>query len=353
MLKGIAAASLLLAALSAAGQTAGSQSQGLPTDPREIFKAAAPFYDFNDPALKPWHMKAHYQLYDALGKPGETGTFEYWWASPKVHRSTWTRASASRSEWSTADGKLFSEESRGNLHYFEFQIPQLLFGPLPPVASLDNPKSTMMSEIATIGGVQFPCGMPVPAVGQVNAVGTVPPGSFPTYCFDPKAPVLRIINEYSVVSIVFDRIEKMQGHYLPQEVRVTEAGQIHFTVAIDDVTSLDPADTALTPSDHATASAAPIVFVASGVAEGALIKKVPPKFPLFAQSNGRSGRVLLAATIGPDGSIHSLEVITSDAPYFTSAALDAVSQWKYRPYLLNGQPVEAHTIIQVFFTMRR
>jgi hypothetical protein len=59
-------------------QNASSPQPGLPKDPRAVFAAAAPFYNFSDPALKPWHLKATYQLYDEKGKPAEEGTFEYW-----------------------------------------------------------------------------------------------------------------------------------------------------------------------------------------------------------------------------------------------------------------------------------
>jgi hypothetical protein len=74
----------LTALLPGFAQTAANAGPGLPQDPREIFAAAAPFYDFNSPDLKPWHLKATYQLYDEKGKPGEQGTYEYWWASRQV-----------------------------------------------------------------------------------------------------------------------------------------------------------------------------------------------------------------------------------------------------------------------------
>jgi hypothetical protein len=54
----------LIALLQGMGQTADSSKSSLPKDPREVFAAAAPFYDFSDPDLKPWYLKATYQLYD-------------------------------------------------------------------------------------------------------------------------------------------------------------------------------------------------------------------------------------------------------------------------------------------------
>src|ERR1700733_1916507 len=120
--------SLLFAALFIAiGLPASSQStppppQGLPKDPRAILDAAAPYYDFSDPALKPFHLKASYQLYDDQGNPAEQGTFEYWWASPTVYRISWTRPHATRAVWHKPDGKEASVESGERLRYFEREI---------------------------------------------------------------------------------------------------------------------------------------------------------------------------------------------------------------------------------------
>jgi hypothetical protein len=67
----------LTASLPARGQTPTRAAPGLPGDPQAVVAAAEPFYDFNTPTLKPWHLKAAYQLYDRKGKPSERGTYEY------------------------------------------------------------------------------------------------------------------------------------------------------------------------------------------------------------------------------------------------------------------------------------
>jgi len=86
---------------------------------------------------------------------------------------------------------------------------------------------------------------------------------------------------------------------------------------------------------------------------GAKIKlKVSPIYPPEARANGIEGTVRLHAIIAKDGSILQLEVI-SGHPQLVQAALDAVRQWKYEPTLLNGQPVEVDTTIDVFFQLNR
>jgi TonB family protein len=160
--------------------------------------------------------------------------------------------------------------------------------------------------------------------------------------------------ENGVIMTTFDHLAKMQGRYLPLEVRVTAEGRMLFSATADGVTSMDPADPAIKPTASAVEISAPSVFASRVVPEDDwLIKKVPPVYPPFAKSAGLKGSVILHATIGTDGSVHDVEAISSPAPPLTAAATDAVSQWKYRPYLLNGQPVEANTIIDVIFALPR
>jgi protein TonB len=77
---------------------------------------------------------------------------------------------------------------------------------------------------------------------------------------------------------------------------------------------------------------------------------VNPVYPPLARQARISGTVVLRAVIGKDGSIQNLSLV-SGHPMLAPAAIDAVKQWKYKPYLLNGEPVEVDTEIQVNFTL--
>jgi len=90
--------------------------------------------------------------------------------------------------------------------------------------------------------------------------------------------------------------------------------------------------------------------VTSSVLEGLLLSKATPVYPTIARTAGISGTVVLAATISKEGQIVNLRVV-SGHPMLTQAAMEAVKTWRYRPYLLNGQPVEVETTINVVFSM--
>ncbi len=92
------------------------------------------------------------------------------------------------------------------------------------------------------------------------------------------------------------------------------------------------------------------VRVSQGVSQGLLIHKVQPQYPALARQARIQGTVVLQALIGKDGAIQNLHVV-SGHPMLTGAALDAVKQWRYKPYYLNGEPVEVETTINVNFTL--
>ena len=92
------------------------------------------------------------------------------------------------------------------------------------------------------------------------------------------------------------------------------------------------------------------VRVSSGVSSGLLIRKVSPTYPPLARQARIQGTVVLQAQISKDGNIQNLQLI-SGHPMLAPAAIEAVKQWKYKPYLLNGEPVEVETQVQVNFTL--
>jgi TonB family protein len=82
--------------------------------------------------------------------------------------------------------------------------------------------------------------------------------------------------------------------------------------------------------------------------EGLLINRVIPAYPAIAVRTGVQGEVQLHAIIARDGTIQSLTVI-SGHPFLIAPAMQAVQQWRYRPYVLDGEPVEVDTYITVNF----
>jgi protein TonB len=102
--------------------------------------------------------------------------------------------------------------------------------------------------------------------------------------------------------------------------------------------------------DVRPAGPAPMQHVSSGVMQGMLIDKVIPTYPAVAQATRTSGTVVLQATISQTGTIENLRVVSGPV-LLRQAALDAVKEWRYKPYMLNGQPVEVETAVSVEFKL--
>lgn len=93
-----------------------------------------------------------------------------------------------------------------------------------------------------------------------------------------------------------------------------------------------------------------VVHRSEGVMAGQLIHQVQPRYPEIARDMHLSGGVHLQAIIGTDGRVRDLEILDGN-PILTRAAVEAVRQWRYKPTLLNGAPVEVETFITVNFVL--
>lgn len=94
------------------------------------------------------------------------------------------------------------------------------------------------------------------------------------------------------------------------------------------------------------------IVVSSGVQEAKLLRKVSPRYPALALQTRVEGKVQFSAVIGKDGTIQALQLVGGH-PLLVGEAAAAVRQWLYRPTLLNGEPVEVATTIEVRFILNR
>ncbi len=92
------------------------------------------------------------------------------------------------------------------------------------------------------------------------------------------------------------------------------------------------------------------ITVSSGVMASKVISAPPPLYPPIAKAARIQGTVVLAATIGKDGTIQNLRAI-SGPPMLQSYALEAVRRWRYKPTVLDGVPVDVDTSISVVFSL--
>ncbi len=139
----------------------------------------------------------------------------------------------------------------------------------------------------------------------------------------------------------------------------TAVGEPKSSANPDGVSDKQLAELASAPIRPVPAGLAPVVappsisvpaMVSNGVEEGRLVHTVQPKYPATAVQRHIEGLVVLHAVIGKDGSMRQLKSVRGD-PLLTQAAIDAVRQWRYQPYKLDGVPVDMPIDITINFNM--
>ena len=106
----------------------------------------------------------------------------------------------------------------------------------------------------------------------------------------------------------------------------------------------------LLPQDAATSVSPRLARISGGVMAGQCLSKVPPVYPAEARASGVQGAVVLHVIVGAEGRVQQVTAI-SGPEVLRQPAIDAVSQWVYKPFLLNGQPTGVDTTVVVNFTL--
>ncbi len=224
-----------------------------------------------------------------------------------------------------------------------------------------QPTTTDIAPAGTAASVAQPVASTRKTTPAEKPSATVAPGS------QPKVPepnkVQSIIDEtagpHSSKSAAEDESEStpepapimVKGGKLAKQTKAADAPAPSMIGMSTPDASAPPAN--LVPS--ASPSLRPTLStlnVSQGVSTGLLIKKVSPSYPANALRMQVEGNVELMATISKEGNIGNIKVISGEAQ-LTKAAVDAVKQWKYKPYLLNGEPVEIQTQVTIKFKLPR
>ena len=238
-------------------------------------------------------------------------------------------------------------DHRRTAEFLRKDLQHVWFSPLPTASTLDPVRIRLDREDLPSGNDKFPCIWVTPLQAPQNLPHRTPP----TYCFDPIVPALRTSSTFGEFTTQFNKIGKVQGRFLPQEIIVSLPRQKILSATVDSVNGMSPTDSVFTPPSDATPVSTEKMGVGAPITAGALTKKVRPDYPVSAKALGQQGTVVLLATIGKDGKTHDLSVIQSPSDSLATAAIEAVSHWEYKPFLFNREPVEVETTINVIFTL--
>ncbi|HTW78678.1 MAG TPA: energy transducer TonB [Terracidiphilus sp.] len=353
--------------LSVLAQTPNPAPPPLLKDPRAIFDAAAPYYDFTDPALKPWHLKAAYQLYDENGNPSKKGVFEYWWESTKTqlanfdkYRISWSRQGAKYIGWYLENGEYAYESVGEPLNLFEYKLQPLLLAPLPVFFYGHLRDVQAVVADASVGTKSGLCINLVPNPFHEAAPKLPPKVALPIYCFDENGrALLSSYSPYDHLLTRFDGIVQTQGKYFSSQISIFDGEHKLLTAKVQSIDTIGASDPAFVPDTAATRTRVgvagegyPQMFnLSREFAATRLLRKVAPIYPAEAELKQIQGTVVLGITIGTDGRTHYIRVLSSPDANLADAAFRAVSQWEYKPYVVGGRKEPVDTVVNFVFKL--
>lgn len=294
------------------------------------------------PALKPWHLKVTFTLYDEKGQNPHPATLEEWWAAPDQDRITYASADSNGTRVKTPQGD-FQTPGMAAPPYVVDKLHDAIVYPMGSRDHLDH--TYPLAVDVKLGKVKLDC---------IMAAGTshnsdLDAGDAPTYCFTPQTDELRVAFSRKVQYL----LRNTMGHFQGQSVAVAanllegknQLGDAKvLTLEEMPATSMDFAVTGLEKSD--------IIHASSQIGLGKPLHTEDLVYPKAFLQKHISGYALAAIIVGKDGHVEQVTPLFSSDPAFLESALHWLHQAVYKPYLVNGQPMKLQAEFELQFKFR-
>jgi len=284
---------------------------------------------------EPFVLKIEFQLYDLQGKPVETGTAQESWGPGKVR---YFRVDAPSLKEGSESAGIPYPTSHSRESFLVHQMLQAIVRPFP--SPVKRPAFIMDQFQQQEEGISQDCfALSSPSERSESTS---------SYCTDMEnhISVMRGLGGYVILRKSF---RKYHYHQIPMEVTISYGGLPAISanvVELDDVPSaIDSRPVKMTTRDTPMVSAQAM--------SGQQLKKIDPKYPKQAKKKHIEGIVLLTGVVTKQGNLTDIEIIASPDPLLGDSAVDAIRQWTYKPYLIDGQPAEVDTSIAVNYRLHQ
>lgn len=323
----------------------------VPTDATEMMKLAAQINGLQGGNIKPWHLKASFQLYDDKGKPSEQGTMEEYWAAPHKYKLIYMSPSFTQTEWGTEDGKRYRIGAQSRRPRLLALVQSQLLAPLPTEAAMSKVSFTRYP--VTLGGISYSC---VSMRHEIEGLKNPPAGLFPAYCFDIATLALRVRLFPGGDQFIANEIVSFQNRYLPKAIHINSLNKPRLDVHMDSLTGLQsvippdfdrPANATIVQDDE------PVAVKPTHLPENTKppvpTYHVDPEYPNDLRKQKPQGIVTLEIWIEVNGSVGEIRILRAPHPELAEVAVATVKQWKFKPATENGKPIECIINVAVNF----
>ena len=325
-------------------------------------KAAADLTALDQTNLRPWHWKLDVSMFDKDGKNPQTGSLEMWSGNGNL-RTVETLGSKQITTLRLGD-QLYrtagEEKDFAGMRLFEM----MELHPIPDEVTQASAAIKLVQQ--TVAAIKLDC--MVPAVGQTSSnagpvsqpASDATPGAKPasdaapaaqpvSYCFEQDTPKMLVTYEPGNFSVLRPRVGMFQSHQVAVELQVF-SGSVLLADAKTTKLATEPIDPSLFQIQPGMGPVnAPVTLPASDL-RGLVLSRTSPTFPAELKQRHVAGSVIFDATIGKDGHVASLQPMPQSTAALIPSAKDAVSHWLFRPYRIDGVPVEVRTQLTVVYS---
>lgn len=182
-----------------------------------------------------------------------------------------------------------------------------------------------------------------------------PLGVLPTYCFNLNSVMLRIEIFNSMMQTLRNEIVAFHGVYFAKEISVSDNGKPLLHISLIKLSDMSPEEIAVENAlpGFGKVISAKEIKVTSGELSQNKIGGPSPVYPEQARLERMQGNVVMRVTIGRDGRVHLVRLLSSPDPRLSIAAMTAAQRWVYRPITSYGYPVSVQTDLTVVFMLSR
>ena len=296
--------------------------------------------------LKPWHMKVQFEMLPnlAVSKP-ETGTMEEWYASRYHWRRTYAGVEAywNGIEWRVSRTERRISKSRHgqfDREWMNLRVGRPVVDPLYQVGNIRPDEQLKVERLSANGTVLNCTSLAHPSEEEY---GRKPEWFVPMMCFDSDLHLRVLHSEETVVQ--FDDFEAFQGRAVARDVKIIFDGRLSAEMKITQLETVNTIDEAILRPE-APAEEQPYE-IEPGDPQPESIYEVGTIIPLISGTQPFRGMIMVPVIIRKDGTVKvSGGVGPGRQQVLFDAVSSAVSKWKFKPYMVDGQPVDTEYTVR-------
>jgi TonB family protein len=317
-------------------------SAAMPSDPKELMLLAAKTNGLTGDDVKPWHLKGSFTLLNGVGAATDDGTFEMFWVNSHQFNVVYKSKVLSLTEYGTKSGVLRAGVLNPEFDLLDKAVREFRAPVNLGEATIENSKFDLQKR--DMNGTKLLCltlkthrGEPTQGLAGIS------------YCLDADQPVVRIaVQPDDLRQFVHNKIVEFQGRYIAGDLEIVNGQNAVLKAHLDQIEPLESIHAEDFVPPHGAVLMPNVFILSSNAAKELLVNHPKPQYPPIARAAHVYGSVVLQAHIGADGRVSSLYVVSGPA-MLQQSALEAVRNWTYKPYMLDGVPEEVITTINVFF----